>query len=235
MSKINVYSSSASNAIKVFDASSTGLKPDNAILVTTGTEPSNAIQINVGDKKWSSIAVNFGGSEPGPTPPGPTWETVTIGDNVWMAENLKYDDGGEGILVSSMNFNDVDFGEQYYYNEIAIQRISADFPGWHIPLQNDFELLQNEVNSDCESLRTSAGWSDGKNGTDLKGFHAEPLADCAYSSFNRIGKVAKFIFNILGSKYNPYRIEFDYDNKMYVSGNIGDNVYYTIRLVKDHE
>ena len=30
MSKINVYSSSASNAIKVFDASSTGLKPDNA-------------------------------------------------------------------------------------------------------------------------------------------------------------------------------------------------------------
>lgn len=68
MSKINVYSSSASNAIKVFDASSTGLKPDNAILVTTGTEPSNAIQINIGDKKWSSIAVNFGGEEPGPEP-----------------------------------------------------------------------------------------------------------------------------------------------------------------------
>ena len=36
MSKINVYSSIASNAIKVFDANSTCLKPDNAILVTTG-------------------------------------------------------------------------------------------------------------------------------------------------------------------------------------------------------
>lgn len=67
MAKINVYSSSASNAIKVFDANSTGLKPDNAILVTTGTEPSNAIQINIGDKKYSSIGVNFGGSEPGDT------------------------------------------------------------------------------------------------------------------------------------------------------------------------
>ena len=70
MSKINVYSSSASNAIKVFDANSTGLKPDNAILVTTGTEPSNAIQINIGEKKFSSIAVNFGGDSP--EPPGPT-------------------------------------------------------------------------------------------------------------------------------------------------------------------
>ena len=231
MSKINVYSSSASNAIKVFDASSTGLKPDNAILVTTGSEPSNAIQINIGDKKWSSIAVNFAGEEPGPGPY--PWNTTTIGDNVWMAENLKYDDGGNGILISAMKINGVDFGEQYYYNKIAIQRISADFPGWHIPLQNDFELLQNEVNSNCESLRTSAGWSDEKNGTDLKGFHAEPLADCAYSSFYRIGKVAKFVFNRPGSNYNPYRIEFDYDNYMYVSGNIGDNVYYTIRLVKD--
>ena len=72
MSKINVYSSSASNAIKVFDANSTGLKPDNAILVTTGTEPSNAIQINVGEKKFSSIAVKFGGDSP--VPPGPTPE-----------------------------------------------------------------------------------------------------------------------------------------------------------------
>ena len=100
MSKINVYSSSASNAIKVFDANSTGLKPDNAILVTTGAEPSNAIQINVGDKKWSSIAVNFGGSEPGPTPP--ILPPYTI--------RLKYKQGttptfwkGTGVIVDESN------------------------------------------------------------------------------------------------------------------------------------
>lgn len=100
MSKINVYSSSASNAIKVFDANSTGLKPDNAILVTTGTEPSNAIQINVGDKKWSSIAVNFGGDSP--VPPGPSLPPYTI--------RLKYKQGtiptfskGTGVLVDEAN------------------------------------------------------------------------------------------------------------------------------------
>ena len=91
MSKINVYSSSASNAIKVFDANSTGLKPDNAILVTTGTEPSNAIQINVGNKKWSSIAVNFCGQEPGPITTGYKyflWYVSKYNDNKFHQQDL---------------------------------------------------------------------------------------------------------------------------------------------------
>lgn len=92
MSKINVYSSSASNAIKVFDASSTGLKPDNAILVTTGTEPSNAIQINIGDKKWSSIAVNFGGEEPEPPTPTGSNNRITYLTNTY--ENTSFSTQG---------------------------------------------------------------------------------------------------------------------------------------------
>jgi uncharacterized protein (TIGR02145 family) len=174
MSKINVYSSSASNAIKVFDANSTGLKPDNAILVTTGTEPSNAIQINVGDKKWCSIAVNFGGQEP--TPPSPTWETTKIGDQVWMAENLSYDDGGDGIYkFDNVTVNDVNFGTQYYYTPKAIKRISGDFNGWHISTKEDWDLLKNQVNNDCESLKSTSGWNDGKNGNNLNGFNGIPV------------------------------------------------------------
>ena len=164
MSKINVYSSSASNAIKVFDASSTGLKPDNAILVTTGTEPSNAIQINIGEQKWNSIAVNFCGDSP--VPPTPTWETVTIGDNVWMAENLKYDGGYRTGILEHYIVNDIDFGPQYIYTVEGFSEISSNFPGWHVPTQYDVELLYNEVAGDCESLRTTSGWYQNRNGND---------------------------------------------------------------------
>ena len=40
----------------------------------------------------------WGAPNPGPQP-GPTWDETTIGDNTWAAENLAYDDGGEGILI----------------------------------------------------------------------------------------------------------------------------------------
>lgn len=233
MSKINVYSSSASNAIKVFDASSTGLKPDNAILVTTGTEPSNAIQINIGEQKWSSIAVNFGGQEP--TPPGPTWKTVTVGDNVWMAENLKYDDGENGIFISAMKINGVDFGEQYYYNIEAVQRISASFPGWHIATYEDYNLLKNEVEGNCESLRSTSGWYAGNNGNNLKGFNAEPLGenhnnDIFYSTgvaslFTCINNSTTLGVSVMKMNYNN---SFQDESFAFLD-------YYNIRLVKDHE
>lgn len=52
-------------------------------------------------------------------------KTVTIGDQVWMAENLAVDDGGDGIYVA----ND---GTTYYSHDAAI-RIAENTPGWHLP------------------------------------------------------------------------------------------------------
>lgn len=104
MSKINVYSSSASNAIKVFDANSSGVKPDNAILVTTGTEPSNAIQINVGEKQDDYIAVTFAGDEPGPTPPEPSGtRKITIGPSINGSVSATPSEGVSGTIVTLSN------------------------------------------------------------------------------------------------------------------------------------
>lgn len=254
MSKINVYSSSASNAIKVFDASSTGLKPDNAILVTTGTEPSNAIQINVGEKKWSSIAVNFGGSEPGPTPPGPTppgptpfpYSTVVIGDDEWTSENISWDDNGEGIYKKeNVVINGVNYGTVYFYNAEAALRlfnnIEEIYPGWHIATKDDVDTLITEVNEDNSSLRTTTGWNDDMNGTDSNGFHAEPLGNIYkeddYEEWNNVGESYDLWMNNL-YEGNP---DFDCvehlnkDNNFYIEWDIDDyNSYYPIRLVKKH-
>lgn len=53
-------------------------------------------------------------------------KTVTIGNHVWMAENLAIDDGGEGIT-----YND-DNGE-YYYTWEAAMRVAKSIQGWHLP------------------------------------------------------------------------------------------------------
>ena len=107
MSKINVYSSSASYAIKVFDTNSTGLKPDNAILVTTGSDPTNAIQINVGEKQDDYIAVTFAGGEPGPTPPEPSdTHTITISPSINGSVSATPIEGVSGTIVTLSNTPD---------------------------------------------------------------------------------------------------------------------------------
>lgn len=229
MAKINVFSSSASNSIKVFDSSVSAEKPNDAILVCSGDEgPVNAIKVNVvNDYAIDAIPVWFAAGDT-PVPPGPTWETVTIGNNVWMAENLKYDDGGAGIYHSACVVNGVDFGEQYFYERAAIQRISGDFPGWHIPTQYDVELLYNEVAGDCESLRTSAGWSDGLNGNDLKGFHAEPLSNGIGPT---VGRRCVFLFTDNAYNLKTYTLSANNTMTSALSGNMNR---YTLRLVKDN-
>lgn len=234
MAKINVYSSSASNAIKVFEYGSTATKPNDAILVTSADNgPANAIKVNVvNDYAVDAIPVWYtgGGS---PVPPTPTWETVTIGDNVWMAENLKYDDGGKGILVSSMVIHGADFGEQYFYNYEAVQRISGDFPGWHIATKDDWDLLKNEVAGDCNSLRTTSGWYGGNNGNNLKGFNGEPIGE--YNDRFYGTGINCFAYSINKNISSPCQtMKMNYDNTMdYQSFRF--YYYYPIRLVKDSE
>ena len=150
MSKINVYSSSASYAIKVFDANSTGLKPDNAILVTTGTEPSNAIQINVDEQKWSSIAVNFGGDSPVPPTP-PTLPPYTIRLKFNQGTNPRVFEKGTAVLVDEAN---------------NIWDLTYENPDWHGLLRHQNNLVEvidantegvtnmNEMFSNCLLLTT---------------------------------------------------------------------------------
>ena len=51
---------------------------------------------------------------------------VTIGNRVWMQENLAIDDGGDGIYYNKAN-------NQYYYTWDAAMRVAKSIPGWHLP------------------------------------------------------------------------------------------------------
>ncbi|MBR4792565.1 MAG: hypothetical protein IK038_02760 [Bacteroidaceae bacterium] len=71
--------------------------------------------------------------------------TVKIGNQVWMAENLDIDDGGEGVRCNQRTGH-------VYYNNVAACRVIKNLKGWRLPTREDLEELygkKGEVNNDC--------------------------------------------------------------------------------------
>lgn len=95
-----------------------------------------------------------------------------------------------------------------YSNEQGSQGICP--PGWHIPMDGDWNVLEGAVDSQYnigdqawdefgwrgsdagKNMKTTSGWYNGGNGTDLFGFSLQPSGAREYdgSTFNVIGEVA---------------------------------------------
>ena len=135
---------------------------------------------------------------------GQTYRVVTIGNEVWMAENLNYEynDGVQSICHKEDSLDCQTYGrlytwagamaldeEKYGYRGSAgvlaypHQGVCPD--GWHIPSVDEFRKLFESVGgftSDAnglymsgEALKSTSGWYvNGENGTDLVGFSALP-------------------------------------------------------------
>ena len=118
--KINVYEAQDEVAIDVFDISSSGTKPDGAILVTTGSYVPGAISVNVTNKIPGSLGVKFVGGD-SPVPPGPSLPPYTI--------RLKYKQGttptfskGTGVLYDAeQNIWDLTYEDSSWDNLLQEQ------------------------------------------------------------------------------------------------------------------
>ncbi len=160
--KINVYEAQDEVAIDVFDISSSGTKPDGAILVTTGSYVPGAISVNVTNKIPGSLGVKFVGGD-SPVPPGPSLPPYTI--------RLKYKQGttptfskGTGVL---------------YDAEQNIWDLTYENTAWIALLSNHTNLLEvieantegvvnmNDMLYNCSSL-TSVSLFDTSSVTYMK-------------------------------------------------------------------
>ena len=110
-----------------------------------------------------------------PTPP-PSFDSVQIGDQIWMSKNLAIEDGGEGISTSTRNYGQGDVVEHYYTWDAAV-RVADSIQGWHLPSQEEYETLISYVGgtSNGKKLMSTYGWQYGSgSGTDDYGFAAFP-------------------------------------------------------------
>jgi len=134
---------------------------------------------------------------------GNTYKTVIIGQQEWMAEELKTTKFTDGTPIQEYKYFDesewdsykdyIDWqiqnnikeipnyrkeGQTYSYNEVAINSGKKLCPkGWRIPTKEDWGLLFETLGGrDIAglSLRSTSAWPEGSNGTNESGFNAIP-------------------------------------------------------------
>jgi uncharacterized protein (TIGR02145 family) len=129
-----------------------------------------------------------------------TYETVTIGEQTWMAENLNYDTEN-GQCYNNLESNCGTFGRLYNWmtamnlpvtcmyiscsDQIQLKHKGICPEGWHIPTKAEWDVLNNFVGGsfvDFKHLKSQEGWEDcGPSGSgksysceDTYGFAALP-------------------------------------------------------------
>jgi len=136
---------------------------------------------------------------------GNVYNAVTIGTQVWMAENLKVTHYSDGTKLPELKVGWIgtSSGAYCYYNN---EMINADTSGvlynwfaiddsrslapegWHVPTDAEWKALEMHLGmsqlsvdsvwyrgvDEGSQLKSTAGWSDGGNGSNTSGFNAKP-------------------------------------------------------------
>lgn len=150
------------------------------------------------------------------------FKEVQIGNQIWMQENLRINDGGDGIAVNK------ETGE-HYYTWNAAKRIAEQCEGWHLPTIAEWDLLASIAGGRefCgNKLKSSEGWDDDCNSTNEFGFSAFPSGDDVGSFY------ANFWTATENDSSNAYYRYFNTGSSM-SSAYYSKKHQYSVRLVKD--
>lgn len=143
------------------------------------------------------FAQNYGSFKD--TRDGKVYQSVKIGNQEWMAENLNTDRFRNGDLIPeaktdeewvyALKFKEpawcyynnnkelgLKFGKLYNYYAVTDTRGLAPI-GWHVPVFEDWETLSSFLKKDVytgSKLKAKNGWNRNGNGTNVSGFSALP-------------------------------------------------------------
>ena len=173
---------------------------------------------------------------------GKSYNTVKIGNQVWMAENLDY--AFETTYTDSY-YTYYDGSETYkdrglLYNHYAAtdlnQNRSTLCPGWHLPTVAEFETLISYIGNDAgKKLKSTTGWLDDGNGTDEYGFNGRPSGYYNYGGTGYVGLDSQVKYWAQNSYSNTERYTrvLLYNNDSFVSGLMDKLSRCSIRLIQD--
>lgn len=106
---------------------------------------------------------------------GRTYATTQIGDQCWMADNLRYLHPWGAWCYDNMGSNCNTYGRLY---EGAYAPIDPRCPpGWHVSTKADWDELIDYCGGSSiagRKLKSRTGWPSGSNGSDIYGFGGLP-------------------------------------------------------------
>ena len=176
---------------------------------------------------------------------GQTYKTVTIGDQVWMAENLNYETENSYCYDDDPS-NCAKYGRLYTY---PVRGVCPS--GWHLPSKTEFETLFSAVggvqdesytirwNGAGTALKSTSGWNEYEgesgNGTDAFGFSALPAGyRHVDGGYGLEGNFAYFWSSTEYDSYNAYFMNLYYYRGDYADlHDHGKDYGHSVRCVKD--
>jgi len=193
---------------------------------------------------------------------GQRYKTITIGSQIWMAENLKYlpsvvgPDSGWNIMgqIRTVPFYFV-YGydgtipeearatENYRKYGVLYNWYAADSAcpcGWHLPSDAEWNELRDFVFSKINhysigrALKSSGGWKYHGNGTDRFGFSALPGGHRSYfCEFSHLGEVTFFWSSTVYDYSSAYSRMMVYDYQGLYQDQGYMGLGYSVRCIKN--
>ncbi len=186
---------------------------------------------------------------------GQVYRKVTIGEQIWMAENLNYETE-ESLCYNDADSNCTKYGRLYSWPAAmdsagtwstngmgcGYRECSPTYPvrgvcpeGWHLPSKTEFEALITAVGGKDgagTALKSTSGWYYDGNGTDDFGFSALP-AGYRQGEYDYEGRQTYFWSSNRGYRGYPYTMDLYHSSaKAYVYDH--DNYYrFSVRCLKD--
>jgi len=183
---------------------------------------------------------------------GKTYKKVKIGSQTWMAENLNYDIPGD---TTDMCYDNAEECAKYgrYYNWRAAMngasssravpsKVQGVCPaGWHLPSENEYELLDKAVGGEKEAgkkLKSKSGWNENGNGVDAFSFLALPGGYGGSGNFGYAGYYGYWWSATANNSDKPwYRYmgdpDIDYNDSVNRDNDHELRRLYSVRCVQD--
>ena len=172
---------------------------------------------------------------------GQIYKTVKIGNQIWLAENFRYNSSESYAYANSMS-NVEHYGRLYTWNKANFIAPS----GWHLPTRDEFgELLNYCSSNNIKNIGTalkskSADWKqigllgEGIPGNDTFGFSAIP-GGCRTSAgvFNYLGNFCYFWCADEADATHAHCLHLSYFNGGIQDITVRKDCSFSVRLVKD--
>lgn len=189
---------------------------------------------------------------------GNIYKIVVIGNQTWMAENLRTTKLNDGTAIPNITENSLwanatssaycwyDNNSTYknpngaLYNWYTVETNKLCPSGWHVPSTSDWDILENKIIADGYSvseagntLKSTTGWFQNGSGQDVFGFNAIPSGNRNQFGYVELSSGALFwtssYYDTNNSHFRSLYFMFNELNK----GNILKKEGASVRCIKN--